>query len=131
MIDQIRGLEEVTAAAAAKMMVITAAFAASQRAAQAAAGVPKARVGRGVAAQVGLARRMSPHQANRYVGQAIILTRELPECFAQLVAGVVPEWRVLQVAQHTAWLSPEHRAMVDVERACQMVCVRSGSPMLV
>jgi hypothetical protein len=47
MIDQIRGLEEVAAAAAAKMMVVTAAFAASQRAAQAAAGVPKARVGRG------------------------------------------------------------------------------------
>jgi hypothetical protein len=33
---------------------------------------------------------MSPHQANRYVGQASILTRELPACFAQLVAGVAP-----------------------------------------
>jgi hypothetical protein len=41
----------------------------------------------------------------------------LPACFAQLVAGVVPEWRVLQVAQHTAWLSVEHRAIVDVEIA--------------
>jgi hypothetical protein len=120
MIDQIRGLEELTAAAAAKQMIITAAFAASQRAGQVAAGVPKERVGRGVSAQVGLARRMSPSQANRYVGQAMILTGELPECFAHLVAGVVPEWRVLQVAQQTAWLSVEHRALVDVEVAPQL-----------
>ena len=120
MIDQIRSLDELEAGVAARRMVVTAAFAASQRAAQVAAGVPKERVGRGVAAQVGLARRMSPTQANRYVGQAIILTRELPECFAQLVLGVVPEWRVLQVARETAWLSVEHRAIVDSEIAPQL-----------
>src|SRR6195952_1841756 len=84
MIDQIRLLDEIEAGVAAKRMIITAAFVASQRAAQVAAGVPKARVGLGVSAQVGLARRMSPHQAKRYCGQAVILTRELSDCFARL-----------------------------------------------
>jgi hypothetical protein len=60
---------------------------------------------------------MSRAQANRYCGQVVILTRELPECFAQLVLGVVPGRRVVQVAQQTAWLSVEHRAVVD-DRAC-------------
>ena len=63
---------------------------------------------------------MSPHQATRYTGQAIILTTELPACFAQLAAGVVPEWRILQIAQQTAWLSREHRALVDNELAPQL-----------
>ncbi|MCW2528306.1 MAG: hypothetical protein JWM76_3166, partial [Pseudonocardiales bacterium] len=63
MIDQIRLLDEIEAGVAARRMVITAAFVASQRAAQVASGVSKARVGLGVSAQVGLARRMSPNQA--------------------------------------------------------------------
>src|ERR1700712_1499317 len=117
LIDRIRLLEEIKAAAGAAQAVATAAFVASQRARQAALGVPTARTGRGVAAQVGLARRMSPFQAARYVGQAVILTSELPATFARFASGVVPEWRVLQVAQQTAWLSREHRLIIDAEIA--------------
>jgi hypothetical protein len=120
LIDQIRLLEEIKAAAAAAQAVATAAFVTSQRALQAAQGVPAARTGRGVAAQIGLARRMSPFQAARYAGQAVILTSELPATFARLAAGVVPEWRVLQVAQQTAWLSREHRLTVDAQIAPQL-----------
>ena len=119
-IDRIRLLEEISGAVAAAQAVQTADFVVSQRAEQAAAGVPAARVGRGIAAQVGLARRMSPFQATRYTGNAIILTTELPACFAQLASGVVPQWRVLQIAQHTAWLSRPDRAVVDAELAPQL-----------
>jgi len=83
-ISRLRALEELKAAAAALQASETAAFVASQRAAQAAAGIKPERVGRGIAAQVGLALRVSPHRAQRYVGWSMILTRELPETFAAL-----------------------------------------------
>jgi hypothetical protein len=107
----------VKAAAAAAQAAETAAFAASQRQRQQDAGVPAARAGRGIAAQVALARRISPHQAARYLGWATILTTELPRTFAALAAGRTSEWRAMLVARETAWLSRGHRAVVDRELA--------------
>jgi hypothetical protein len=114
-IDEIRLLEELKAAAAARQARTTAAFAASQRAAQAAAGMPADRIGQGIARQVGLARRLSPYHAARYVGWATILTSELPATFGALAAGQTTEWRAMLVARETAWLSREHRLAVDRE----------------
>lgn len=116
-VDRIRALEELKSAAAAAQARETAAFAASQRAEQQAAGVAAQRVGRGIAAQVGLARRVSPFHAARYVGWATILTSELPGTFAALPGGRVGEWRAMIVARETGWLSREHRAQVDRELA--------------
>ena len=113
----IRALEEIKSAAAAAQARVTARFVRSQRAAQAAAGMPADRVGRGLAAQVALARRCSPHQAARHVGWAMILTSELPETLAALAAGRTSEWRAMLVARETAWLSREHRAQVDRDLA--------------
>src|SRR6185437_10107190 len=101
-IDRIRLLEEIKSHAAAAQARETAAFVASQRETQAAAGVPAERVGRGIAAQVGLARRVSPFQASRYVGWSTILTTELPRTFAALQAGRVSEWRAMLVARETS-----------------------------
>jgi HNH endonuclease. len=119
-IDRIRLLEEIKAQAAAAQARETAAFVAEQREQQAAQGVPAERVGRGIAAQVGLARRVSPFQASRYVGWSTILTSELPCTFAALQAGTVSEWRAMLVARETVWLSREHRAIVDAELAPQL-----------
>jgi hypothetical protein len=119
-IDRIRLLEQLKAAAAAAQAVEAAAFATSQRAAQAIAGLPADRVGRGVAAQVGLARRISPHAAARYVSWATILTRELPRTLAELTAGRTSERRAMLVARETVFLSREHRASVDSELAPQL-----------
>ena len=116
-IDRIRALEELKAAVAAAQAVETAAFAASQRAGQRAVGVPEERVGRGVASQVGLARRVSPSQASRYLGWATILVTELPHTFTALQAGRVSERRAEIVARETIWLSREHRLHVDAELA--------------
>jgi hypothetical protein len=101
-IDRIRLLEELKSAVAAAQVVETAAFAASQRAAQVALGVPAERVGRGVAGQVALARRISPFHASRYLGWAAILTGELPHTFTALQDGRVSEWRAMVVARETA-----------------------------
>lgn len=119
-IDRIHALEELRAVLAAAQAVETAAFSASQRADQIARGVPADRASRGVSTQVGLARRVSPFEAARYVGQAAIMTAELPRTFARLRSGQVPEWRAMLVAKQSAWLSREHRATLDAEIAPQL-----------
>ena len=112
-VARLRALEELKSAAAALQATETAAFVTSQRAGQKAAGVPAERIGRGIAAQVGLALRTSPNRAQRYVGWSTILTRELPETFAALARGETTEWRAQLVARETIFLSREQRAEVD------------------
>lgn len=119
-IDRIRLLENLKATAAAAQAREAAAFAVSQRQSQRAAKVPAERAGRGIASQVGLARRISPSLAARYLGWATILTTELPNTFAQLRAGQISEWRATIVAKETIWLSREHRLQVDRELAPQL-----------
>jgi hypothetical protein len=116
-IDRIRLLEELKSAAAAAQAQETADFVASQREQQATVGMPADRIGRGIAAQVGLAKRMSPFHAQRYVGWASILTTELSATFRALRDGRVSEWRAMIVARETAWLSRADRAAVDAELA--------------
>jgi len=112
-VARLRALEELKSAAAAAQAVETAAFVQSQRAEQRAAGIKAERVGRGIASQVGLALRVSPHRAQRYVGWSMILTSELPQTFAALAAGATTEWRAQLVARETIFLSREQRAEVD------------------
>ena len=116
-IDLIRGLEELKCTAEAAQATLTADFDASQRAVQAARGVPKERRGIGVAAQVALARRESPHKGQRHVGLARILETELPHTRAAFVAGKVTEWRATLVARETACLTLADRLTVDQELA--------------
>jgi hypothetical protein len=63
-VDRLRLMEETKAALAAAQAYTTVDLDASQRAAQAAAGVPARDLGKGIASQVGLARR-SPRCAAR------------------------------------------------------------------
>jgi hypothetical protein len=112
-IDLIRALEELKCAVEGAQAVLTAAFDASQRAAEAAAGVPAERRGRGVAAQVALARRESPHRGRQHVGLALVLRDELPATLAALRAGRIGEWRATIIARETACLSRADRAEVD------------------
>ena len=115
--EQIRALEELKAAAAAAQAKVTAAFVASQRAAQAAVGVPDRDVGRGIAAQLWLAKRESPFRAARYVGWAGVLVAELPATFASLQGGKITEWRAQIVARETGWLTLADRRQVDTTLA--------------
>jgi hypothetical protein len=115
-IDQLRLLEELKGAVAAQARVTTD-FATSQERPQRATGVPAKRVGRGIAAQVGLAKRESPARAQRYLGWSKILTRELPHTLEELAAGQISEWRAQIVARETARLDPLHRRVIDEEVA--------------
>ena len=119
LMEQIRQLEVLKAASAAAQARATARFAAAQRAAQRAAGVPASEVGKGIAAQVGLARRESPHAGGRHLGLAEALTTELPHTLAALEAGLISEWRATLIARETACLSVAHRAQVDAELAAR------------
>ena len=72
-IEAIRALEELVCTATAAQAMLSAELGGSQREAQAAAGEPTARRGRGVAAQVALARRESHHRGQRHLGLAKIV----------------------------------------------------------
>ena len=115
LIDQISRLEELKGAAAAAQARVTARFDAAQRLAQRAAGVPADEVGKGVGAQVALARRDSPARGAQHLGLASALTRELPHTLAALEKGQISEWRATLIARETACLSVEHRRAVDAE----------------
>jgi hypothetical protein len=86
-IDRIRVLEEVKAALAAAQARETVAFKRSQLAAQQAAGVSTRTLGKGISAQVALARRESPHRGARYVGLAEALVFEMPHTMAAMTSG--------------------------------------------
>ena len=86
-IELIGALEELANATRACQAVLTAQFDASQRAAQARAGVAPDQQGRGVAAQVALARRESPHRGQQHLGLARVLTREMPHTLAAFRPG--------------------------------------------
>ncbi|MBP3043037.1 HNH endonuclease [Arthrobacter jiangjiafuii] len=113
LIDEIRGLEELKCAAAAAQARAAAAFDVSTRKAQARAGVKQDELGRGVAGQVALARRVSPHAGARLLGLARILSTEMPHTLHALSTGVINEWRATILVKETACLSREDRARVD------------------
>jgi hypothetical protein len=118
-VEQLRALEELKSAAAAAQARVTAAFAGSQRAAQAAAGTPARQVGRGIAAQVALARRDSPARGSRHLGLATALVHEMPHTLAALERGQISEWRATVLVRETACLSRADRARVDAELAAR------------
>lgn len=116
-IDQLSLLESIKGAAAAAQARVTVAFDSSQREAQAAAGVPARERGRGVAAQVALARRDSPARGSRHLGLARALTGEMPHTLEHLAAGRITEWRATIVCRETAVLDVERRREVDARPA--------------
>lgn len=112
-IQLVAALEQLKAAAAGLQARLSVEFDAHERQLQGDAGVPRERRGRGVAAQLGMARRESPHRAAVLLGAAKALCAELPCTFAALAEGRVSEYRAMLVVQETACLEREERAEVD------------------
>lgn len=112
-VEALRALEELKAAAAAAQAQLAADLDASVRARHAARGLPAARQGAGVAAQVAQARRESPHRGGQHLGVATALVREMPHALAGLRAGWLSEWRATLLVRETACLSRAHRRVVD------------------
>ena len=89
-IDTVRALEELVCAATAAQAALAAELDESQRAMQEAAGVPAAHQGRGVAAQVALARRESHQRGQRHLGLAKVVATEMPHTWSAWSAGRIP-----------------------------------------
>lgn len=115
LVDGIAELERLKAAAAARQARLAAALDTTRRAAEAAAGMPAAKRGRGVAAEVALARRDSPARGSRHLGFAKALVHEMPHTLAALEAGALSEWRATIVVRESACLDVEDRRRLDAE----------------
>jgi hypothetical protein len=112
-VDRIRALEDLKAAAAAAQAAAAADLDASVRAERAARGLPVQLQGQGVAAQVALARRESPHRGQQHLALSHALVHEMPHTRAGMLAGRISEWRATIIMRGTACLSREDRATVD------------------
>jgi hypothetical protein len=115
LIARIAELERLKSAAAAGQAHATAALDACRRAGEAAAGMPSAKRGRGVASEVALARCDSPSRGNRHLGFAKALIHEMPHTLAALESGVLSEWRATLVVRESACLEVGHRRALDAE----------------
>ncbi len=89
-------------------------------ASEAARGIPSAKRGQGLATEIALARRISPHRGAQGLGLARVLVREMPHTHELLTRGEISEWRATLIVRETAVLSLEHRQQVDAELAEQL-----------
>ncbi|HQE15429.1 MAG TPA: DUF222 domain-containing protein [Mycobacterium sp.] len=115
LIAQITALERLKSAAAAAQARAAAAFASARRAAETAAGIPSRRRGRGVAAEIALARHDSPARGSRHLGFGQALVHEMPHTLAALERGDLSEWRATLIVRESACLDVEDRRALDAE----------------
>jgi hypothetical protein len=125
LVKRIAVLEQLKSAAAAGQARAAAALDTSRRSGEAAAGVPAAQRGRGVASEVALARRDSPARGGRHLGLAKALVYEMPHTLAALECGVLSEWRATLIVRESACLDVEDRRALDAE-LCSDVCDLDG-----
>lgn len=116
-IDLISALEDLKSAGSAHQATVTDAVANSIAAERKAKGRPKAEWRKGVASQIGLARRESPNKGGRLLGLARALVHEMPHTHARLRSGELNEWRATLIAKETACLTAEDRRSID-EQLC-------------
>lgn len=112
-IDRIRELEQLKATCEAAQARETAVLEKLRLEEEAARGVPKARQGKGLAAEVALARGESPVRGAKSLNLAGALSEDLPNTMAALRAGHIREEHAHVVSKETSWLSPDHRKEVD------------------
>jgi hypothetical protein len=105
----------VKSPAAAGQARAAAALDEKRRADEAAAGVPKAKQGRGVSSEVALARRDSPTRGGRHLGLAKALVYEMPYTLDALACGALSEWRATLIVRESACLCREDRRALDAE----------------
>jgi hypothetical protein len=113
--DRIAELEHQKSAAAAEQARLAVEWERLRRVAEAAAGVPLAKRGRGLSTEIGLARRDSPKKGSQHLGFAKALVHEMPHTLALLTAGLLSEWRATLIVRESACLTVEDRRQLDKE----------------
>jgi HNH endonuclease len=115
LIARIAELERLKAAAAAEQARCAVAFEEARRAAEEAAGMAAARRGRGVGAEIALARRDSPVKGSQHLGFGKALVNEMPHTLAALESGALSEWRATLIVRESACLDVADRRTLDAE----------------
>ena len=115
--DVLQALELLKNAAAAAQARVSVIAAEQLRRDALDAGESPSNARKGIAAQLAMARRESPHAGSRHLGMAVAVVTEMPCLHAAMSAGVVPEWTATKVVQATACLTREQRAEVDAHLA--------------
>ncbi|MDJ0393894.1 HNH endonuclease signature motif containing protein [Rhodococcus sp. G-MC3] len=124
-IDLISALETVKCAAAAVQAHVTDAVAAAIREDRKQRGKPKSQWDKGIASQIGLARRESHNKGGKQLGLARALVHEMPHTHARLLAGDLNEWRATVIARETACLTVEDRLTID-KQLCSNPAILKG-----
>lgn len=120
--DRIQAAERLKAACAALQARETAALERLRHDEEALRGVPKKRRGKGLSAEIGLARGKSPTRGSRCLKLSTALTFDLPNTREALTTGKISEELAHAVTRETAWLSAADRQTVDA-----MIADRLGS----
>lgn len=117
-IDHIQLLEHHKSAAAAAQAHTTAVLEQLRHNNETLQDIPKDRRGKGLAAEIALARGDAPARGTRHLNLATALTRDLPNTFAALRSGRIHEEHAQKIQTETAWLSSaKDRRTVDARIA--------------
>lgn len=114
-VDLLRELEELAGAVASAQARLAAELDSATRAERAERGVPLDRQAAGVAAQVALARRVSPVRGSQYLGLAKALIAEMPHTMSALAHGRLSEWRATLLVRESACLTVADRGRFDAD----------------
>ena len=126
LIEPITAMEQGKARLAAVQAQAEAVFHDSQIREQKRLGVPRDELGRGIADQIGLARRITPKQASDELALRRILVTSMPRTTALLSAGKISEWAAHMVAANVVVLDDEDRATIDAEFENRLPKVTAG-----
>ncbi|MDQ2844888.1 MAG: DUF222 domain-containing protein, partial [Actinomycetota bacterium] len=116
-IDRIHALQRLLNACAGALAAEQLAFADTQVARQRADRVPIRNLGRGIAEQIGYARRLAPGAASRQLGLPRALADRLPQAFALLRDGLISEAQCQILAAKSSHLDETDAAIVDAAMA--------------
>ncbi len=122
---RVEEFEQMKSAAAAGQARATALWAQKREAGETAAGVPAGKRGRGLGAEVALARHDAPVRGGTHLGMAKALVDEMPHTLSALECGVLSEWRATLIVRESACLSVQHRRELDAA-LCADVCRVAG-----
>lgn len=116
-VELLSALEQLKSAACAVQAESAVALDDVRRSEHEAQGVSTQRQGRGVASEIALARKESPHRGQVLLGFAKIAYTEMPHTLRLLKHGHLNEWRAMLLVRETSCLTAEQRALVD-EQLC-------------
>lgn len=117
-VDLLRALEELKASCAGAQALLAADLDAFTRNDRSERGVPRAYQGRGINAQIALARRESAWFGTQHLNLARALNDEMPHTLRLLVDGSISEHQATILMRETSCLTAQDRATLDREFCC-------------